>query len=225
MFINNKMASGIYKLGIAAVCVVSVVLELLSGGRNMLPAFLGFSSVLYGIAFVLFCSQGLYILLNKHDLRTSVLVTAKASLIVSTLGSAAIHFYFMFADQLAADSAFSVASVISHIVLPLALLLDWALFDRKGLMKATVILESLILPAAYLIYLFINYGASSKYALSALAPYPFLGYNSASLTDGAITAGCFALLFAAVAAIIFVADRLLGEAEHRRCCRLQRTKI
>lgn len=225
MFINNKTASGIYKLAIAAFCALSVALELLSGGRSIQPAFIGFSPVLYGVAFVLYSSQGLYILLNKHDLRTSVLVTAKASLIVSTLGSAAIYFYFMFASELAAGTALSVASVISHIVLPLALLLDWALFDRKGLMKATVILESLILPAAYLSYLFINYGVSSKYASSALSPYPFLWYNTTSLTDGAIIAGCFALLFAAIAGIIFVADRLLGEAEHRRCCRLQRTKI
>lgn len=219
MFINKKTASAIYKLAVALLCGGAVALDLAGSRLSLSVSYTYFMPILFSVVFIMFLSQGLYVLLNKFDLRTSVFVTCKASLIACSLSSAAVYFYFSFSAQLTSRNSLGIVSILYYFVLPLLLLLDWALFDRKGVMKAAVIPASVGVAAVY--FGFLYYKAQITSYGNTGIPYPFIDYSLLPRDKFIARMICIALTFVLTAAIIYGVDRILGELEHRRCCRLQ----
>jgi hypothetical protein len=105
---------------------------------------------------------------------------------------------------------FTVSNLVLHYVAPVAVVIDWLVFDRKGLLRWVDPLIWLAIPAAFLLYTGLHAPfigpifepEHSRY------PYPFLDVDALGLARVAVNAAVAGACFAVVGYAVFGVDRL-----------------
>ena len=130
----------------------------------------------------------------------------------------AVVFYTMLAGGRDPASNFRVGMVLLHLVLPIMYTADWVLFYEKKKVRITYPLISILLPLAYIVFIYIhaailgfdtsilNYYKSGPYI------YPYFFLNVEKIGVGGVAKWCALLSIGFIAAgyLLLGIDRLLG---------------
>lgn len=121
---------------------------------------------------------------------------------------------------------FTLSNLVLHYVAPIAVVLDWLIFDRKGLLRWHDPLIWLLIPAAFLLYTALHAPfigpifepEHSRY------PYPFLDVDALGLARVAVNAVAIGVCFGIVGYAVFGVDRL-GDRLTRRANRMGSNRV
>ena len=102
-----------------------------------------------------------------------------------------------------------------HFVVPLAVLVEWIVFEPHGKLRAYYPFCWLIVPAAYLGYVFVLVKRGIRFGVHRV-PYFFLDYQGLGWLRVIAYIIMLAVLFLAVGMLMVVTDRLLGRKRTRR---------
>ncbi|MEA5050890.1 MAG: Pr6Pr family membrane protein [Oscillospiraceae bacterium] len=103
-----------------------------------------------------------------------------------------------------------------HYVVPVLVLLDWLLFDRKGWMKPLSPLLWTVFPLAYFALALIAGAARLSDFGGSRYPYPFIDVDARGLPAVLLTAAVLLAFFIALGYGFYFADRALARAARRR---------
>ena len=113
---------------------------------------------------------------------------------------------------------FRVGTILMHVVLPILYIADWILFYEKNKVKLTYPLFALLLPIAYVIFIYIH-AAFYKFDTSILnynqdGPYiyPYFFLNVEKLGIGTVLLWCFLIVvgFLAAGFLMYGLDKLIN---------------
>lgn len=216
MFINSKPASIIFKSVIAVLSCFAFIAQLFVDGSFSAKPLMFFSVMSDLFIFLFYLISVLYLTFNRSDLRTSVACVANGMSMIAIILSGAVYSFVIAPSSSAWRfellSLAGIVSLIMHFILPVLVLFDWALFDRKGRWKLRHVFAFVAPPAAYAAFI---YGLP-LFGGKAFYPYSFMD----PANGGGKLAVSLLLVFGVylAASLIFIAlDRLLGEIAHRRC--------
>lgn len=111
---------------------------------------------------------------------------------------------------------FTLTDTLVHVVTPVLLILDWALFSPKGRFRGWDPLLWAALPYLYLLFAF-GFGAlGGEFSPGKSFPYPFMDITSLGLSGVAIWIAALTVALIVVGYLYVLADRILGHVALRR---------
>lgn len=136
----------------------------------------------------------------------------------------AVIFYTMLAGTREPASNFHVGTILMHLILPSMYFVDWALFYEKGKARITYPLVSLILPFAYVVFIYLHaalFGFDTSiqnFSHTGSYIYPYFFLNVETIGVGGVAKWCAVLLaaFVAVGYLLLGIDRLLYGVRSKR---------
>ncbi len=219
MRIHSTALSFIWKLAIMLLGGSAIALRLgaLTGSLDVVP--FHYFSLLIAIAAVIYwLCDGICLLVKRNDPESSGVLEPSlkyAITMCSGIVLAATHFILRIGPFY--GDGWDYAFVVLHYALPLMMVLDWLLFDRKGLMHAYgpaiwtfPILLYLLVTELLVCGLGLDLGGD--FAISGVGryPYPFLDASAKNPLHVAYLIGMGYLFFTALGYIVFAVDRLLS---------------
>jgi len=198
---NKQAASNIFKLLLVAIITYGLYLSFfkpLSVENDLLPAIAYFtiqSNILVVLALVFF-------LFANHGNRTAAVARGGAMIYILVTG---LVFHFILVPGLPEYFAEGVTfrHHITHTIAPIGFILDWVLFDRKGLMRYSDLKYWIIYPLLYWIFTIIHG------RISGLYPYFFM--DAGAIGFAAVLTWFFALtaFFSILGLIIIRLDNMV----------------
>lgn len=206
MYIQNKLVAAFYKLSLGLISVYGFWMTLASFGAT---AWRLFSTWALMIGAIYFCISALILALSsKREAGDTPCPMLEGMLIVAFLLQAITAIACVVNDEyLPGLSGF--AAVLAYYILPVLTLLDWCLFNKKGLWRAIDPFYWLALPLAYsaMIILTANMLPSST---SLLYPVAFLDYNTHGLWKMLSWLALVGLLILIFGYILILLDAFMG---------------
>jgi hypothetical protein len=102
----------------------------------------------------------------------------------------------------------SPANILVHYVVPLAVIADWLLFDRKGLIRRLDPLFWTFMPLAYLAFSIIR-AQFATFPTGSRYPYFFIDIDTLGLAQVALNCLVIAAAYIALGYLVFLIDRIL----------------
>lgn len=206
MYIQNKLVAAFYKLSLGLISVYGFWMTLAAFGAT---AWRLFSTWALMIGAVYFCISALILALSsKRESGDTPCPMLEGALIVAFLLQAITAIACAINDDyLPGLSGF--AAVLTYYILPVLTLLDWCLFNKKGLWRAIDPFHWLALPLAYsaMIILTANMLPSST---NLLYPVAFLDYNKYGLWETLGWLALGGLLILIFGYILILLDAFMG---------------
>lgn len=217
MRIRSKALSAAWKCGIALCAAIGIALQMQEGWS--LSPFRFYTNQSNLLCLVYFLADAAYQLARKAErapqsLLPAVKGAATMGITVTWLVSA-----FLLGD-FDMGARMRVSILLVHTIVPIAVLLDWLLFDEKGRLTRYAPLIWTIFPLMYFIYAMIasQIGGGIGYGGSRY-PYPFIDADALGIGRVLVNVALLTLFFVALGYAFVLADRLLfraGEALARR---------
>ena len=111
---------------------------------------------------------------------------------------------------------FTLTDTLVHVVTPVLLILDWALFSPKGRFRGWDPVLWAALPYLYLLFAF-GFGAlGGEFSPGKSFPYPFMDVQTLGLSGVAIWIGALTVALIVVGYVFWLIDRVLGQVVLRR---------
>ena len=111
---------------------------------------------------------------------------------------------------------FTLTDTLVHVVTPVLLILDWALFSPKGRFRGWDPLIWAALPYLYLLFAF-GWGAlGGEFSPGRSFPYPFMDIGTLGLSGVALWIVALTVALVAVGYLFLLIDRVLGTVAVRR---------
>ncbi|MDL2220030.1 Pr6Pr family membrane protein, partial [Ruminococcaceae bacterium OttesenSCG-928-O06] len=216
MYINNRMTSLVYKLVLLFVCLVGILMNsgLVSG--TFAPYVLLYYTVLSNLFCFLFYAVSA-IVTWRHIKRTGkfgVIRFAphfKGGVVMAMMLTTLVYFFILADAPFAGASAFSVvANIISHLLVPLMVLADWALFDRKGRFAGGDPVIWMVLPFAYYCIILIAAQLGIRYYGGVSYPYPFLNPDMIQWAAVLVNVFLLTMCYLGLSYVLLAVDKVLG---------------
>lgn len=223
MFINHKIASLVYKAILLVACGVGLY-ACLSGGVFLHT--LSYYTVLSNIlVFVFYFLSVILMLSDRSDLRCSVGGRIKGTVLMA-ITLTFLVFQFLLAPIYIAgnmNAFWALSNVFPHYIVPIMVILDWLLFDRKGKYKASDFLYFTIPPIAYLIFSFIRGAVGPAIYAGSYYPYPFMDIQLFGVTGVVVNIIVISAAYILLSLVFIAIDSLLGKIAHLRNERIRRS--
>lgn len=206
MYIRNKLVTAFYKLSLGLISVYGFWMTLASFGAT---AWRLFSTWALMIGAIYFCISALILALsNKRESGDAPCPMLEGALIVAFLLQAVTAIACAINDEYFPGLSGFVA-VLAYYILPVLTLLDWCLFNKKGLWRAVDPFYWLALPLSYsaMIILTANVLPSST---NLLYPVAFLDYNTYGLWEMLGWLALIGLLILIFGYILILLDAFMG---------------
>lgn len=206
MYIRNKLVSSFYKLSLGLISVYGFWMTLASFGAT---AWRLFSTWALMIGAIYFCISALILALSgKRESGDAPCPMLEGALIVAFLLQAVTAIACAINDEYFPGLSGFVA-VLAYYILPVLTLLDWCLFNKKGLWRAVDPFYWLALPLSYsaMIILTANMLPSST---ALLYPVAFLDYNTYGLWEMLGWLALIGLLILIFGYILILLDAFMG---------------
>jgi hypothetical protein len=126
------------------------------------------------------------------------------------------HFVLCGTPFLVADGHFDLANLFAHYLVPIMVILDLILFDRKGGMRPVDPILYALIPFAYLLYIFVRAKVGGPIVDGQYYPYPFLDISVLGVAAVARNIAMLSLAFFAVAYAGYAVDRIVSRQQKRR---------
>lgn len=206
MYIRNKLVAAFYKLSLGLISVYGFWMTLASFGATTWRLF---STWALMIGAIYFCISALILALSsKRESGDAPCPMLEGALIVAFLLQAVTTIACAINDEYFPGLSGFVA-VLAYYILPVLALLDWCLFNKKGLWRAVDPFYWLALPLSYsaMIILTANMLPSST---ALLYPVAFLDYNTYGLWEMLGWLALIGLLILIFGYILILLDAFMG---------------
>lgn len=225
MYLKNNRLAFWYRFIAAITAVVAIYLNsgIPKGAFNP-SVFLYFtiqSNVLCLIAFLLGalrCAMQRkqpnphYFAARRPYWKGAVVMAITTTLLVYWLILAKVHF----AMESKPDPA---ANLMVHLVVPLLMICDWALFEPKGRFTATDPLKWALVPLGYYGFTLIASALGARYMKGAHYPYFFMDSNILGWSQALLNIALIAVAFVALGYLLYLLDVCLGRLAARQAAR------
>lgn len=197
MYIKNRSASLIYKTCLATIGTLALLTQAGAFAGSIDPHFFFMFTHISNIAVVVYVWAAIAAALKtpnpdpgnppfapkvKHALMLGIMVTC---LVAATMLP---NFGLVFVD-----GKFYWTMLVMHFLVPLGLVADWLLFDKKGIMTKYEPPTWVLFPLAYLAYIVICVECFGVWAQETTRwPYPFLNFDANGVPATLLT--CLGLL-------------------------------
>ena len=216
MYIRNRMASLIYKICIVVACLISLVLNtgLING------TFAPYVLLYYTIASNLFClifyaAASIFTAINIANTgKYGVLRFAphfKGAVVMSMVLT--VVFFFLVWGGSAGEylSGLSlVSNIIAHFVIPLMVMVDWALFDRKGRFFGSDPFIWMVIPFMYYGIVLVAAQMGMQYYGGLSYPYSFIDPSVVRWAPVLVHVFVLTLAYLLVGYLLLGVDRFTG---------------
>ncbi len=205
MYINNYLASKIYKILLMAAVIYGLYLSIFYVPHDLPPGLTLCSFAIQSNILVLLST--LYFLRFTESTRLRSIF--RGTVLLSIL-AAGLIFHLILAPQLPAEPSnqFILANHLTHTISPLGFYLDWLLFDRKGQMQIADLPFWLIYPLLYG-FVFVLQGAFTDYY-----PYFFMDPGAIGYREVLIWLGGLLAVFILIALLILKIDISMEERKN-----------
>ena len=197
MHIHNKVISAVYKLLLIALVVLGIIESFReSASVSPLRYFTMQCNILVGLV-------TLYLLLELRRRGEAYprVRTYFRGLTMLAISIAGIVFRILLAPDY---DHIGFANLVADQIVPIAFVLDWLLFDRKGALRFRDIPVWMIFPLAYVVINLITALHDGFY------PYPFMDVSLHGYGGVAVTVVLMVIAFSALGALYVGIDRLLS---------------
>ena len=173
---KRKISSIILKLVIAISAIVGTILSYNSANEFMSGStvFMYFT-IQSNLLIALVCLIGLCFILTKKEANHIWFIIKLVSTISITLTG--LVFCFVLAPTLGKE-AWNVANVLTHVIVPVAAIIDFFLVGIYAAYKKKDVLFVIIPPLLYAVYAGIGYANNWQFSKDANYPYFFLNWGS-----------------------------------------------
>lgn len=168
---KTKLVSLILKIIITLSSVVGVLLSTLPHNPASLLYFTTQSNIWIGVT----CLAGIVLMIRKAEIK-KWMYSLKLIFTVSITLTGVV--YCVLLAPLLGDAAFSPASVLTHVVVPAASVLDFAVYDYPAGYKKRECLLVTIPPFYYLGFSAVGYALNWEFSTGVNYPYFFLNWGS-----------------------------------------------
>ncbi|MDL2327751.1 Pr6Pr family membrane protein [Ruminococcaceae bacterium OttesenSCG-928-A11] len=216
MAVKNRRASLIYKLVLIVVCLVGLLMNsgLLSRGFSVYRLFYyTLASNLLCLVYYIISAIVTTVELKKNGPAGLVRFTPhfKGAIVMAMLLTGVAYFTLLAEAPLSSSSAFSLtANIIVHFLVPLMVLVDWALFDRKGQFAGADPIIWAVVPLIYYGGVLVAAGLGMKYYGGTAYPYAFLDPYRTGWGPALRNVVLIAALYLVAGYLLFAVDRFLG---------------
>lgn len=232
MYVNNRMVSMVYKVVLAVLSFLGLLMN--TGIIN--GTFRPYMLLYYHNASNIFCL--IFYIIGIVVLATRTRETEygighyrpfaphfKGGVVMAMMLTLLIYIFILaLGNPLAnAGALATISNILLNIVVPLGVLADWILFDKKGVFKPSDPYVWLVVPFAY--YALVLIAAEPhlfniKYYDGARYPYPFINPDIPGLNLGwarvLLHVALLTAAYIAVGYILLGIDRLLGDRAKKR---------
>ena len=149
--------------------------------------------------------------LNKIEGKTKVLTRVRGAVTLMITVTFLIYHFVLIPQATAVGSAFDffgLPNVLAHYVVPIMMILDWLLFEKKNSYRPYDPLLWLIFPIVYFVIILIRgyFGGIIK-MIGSKYPYFFIDVDALGMNQVWINAGFASLFFLLIGYLIFFVDR------------------
>jgi hypothetical protein len=119
------------------------------------------------------------------------------------------HFVLGGTPFLVTDGQFDLANLFAHYLVPIMVILDLMLFDRKGNMRPVDPLLYALIPFFYLLYIFVRAKFGGPIVDGQYYPYAFLDVSASGVANVTRNIAILSLAFLGVAYTGYAIDRIV----------------
>lgn len=212
MYIKSRNFSLIYKLVIAIIGTIALIDQtcILQGYFRI--GFLYKFTNISNLAVVLYMwAQVICILQNKRDACIPPAPVVKHLLTLAISVTCLVAHFMLDNGMVFKDGVFQSTMLAVHYIVPIGFVLDWLLFDKKGLMKFSEPPKWLVFPLVYLGYAFfmvlcvgVSMSDNSRW------PYPFIDVDVKGPETVFITCIILVVVFLVLGYVYVLIDKALA---------------
>lgn len=213
MCIQNRLFSLLYKVVILAACGIGLLLSsgLLAGGLNA-SIFSYYNVLCATLCFVFYLFAAIWSaadLVKRGPAGDTLFANhIKGGIVIGMLSSMLVY-QFLSVETLAQAPSVLGALLINYIV-PILVLLDWALFDRKGRFRGSDPIVWLVVPYLYYTYVLVRAFFGVVYLDGSKYPYFFINADRLSWTQVLINVLILSCVYLLMGYVLYIADSALG---------------
>ncbi|WP_139652090.1 Pr6Pr family membrane protein [Raoultibacter phocaeensis] len=222
MCIKNRYLSCIWKTAIVLIGAWGVLLNLgfPEGPLSLHPLlYYTIQSNLFVIAYFAFaaaaCAREIRFSGSRGTVNYSPAIKGAVSMgIVVTL----LIYWFVLvgADFAMIPNGTAASNLTVHLIVPVMVVADWALFDEKGCIRVADPVRWLALPAYYLVFALVAAQLGAVYRAGARYPYFFIDADLIGWTGVVVNVVLVAAAFLVLGYLVFALDRALGRMPSSR---------
>lgn len=226
MFINNRLTSFIYKICIIVVCFVGLLMNSgIIGGTFAPYVFLYYTILSNLFCLIFYIISAIFTMVNiKNTGKYGVLKFAphfKGGVVMAMVLTMLFYFFILSSGSFENVSFSAVFSnIIVHLIVPIMVIVDWVLFDRKGRFTGSDPIIWTVVPFMYYALVLVAAQLQVQYYGGANYPYYFIDPSDPPYGVGwakvLVTVFLLTLGYVAVGYILLGVDRLLGNQAKKK---------
>lgn len=223
MFVNNRLASLIYKVCIAVVCLVGVLTN-----SGIFSSYFAPPALLYYAVLSNFFCMVFYIVsasVTGSQMRKSgrygvvrFVPHFKGAVVMGMLLNILFFIFIMIYTPFGNTGFFSFFSnILVNIITPLMVLADWAIFDRKGRFSGSDPIIWMVVPFVYYAIILLAAQMNVTYFdATTFYPYRFLDPDRILWAPVLVNLALIVAIYLALGYILMGVDKLLGDYAKRK---------
>lgn len=175
-----------YKIFIVLLALVGVLIQIGIFEDELMIYNLNYYTLLSNILCIVYFIIDIIYILKVKDNKT--FCPPLKSIMTMSITVTMLIVIFLLQGSFPTTGLIGLSFIILHYIVPIMVILDWLLFDKKGLYKVTYPFLNLIVPAVYYIYVIILVNTGYEFSTASKYPYPFLdkyklGYSKVIISD------------------------------------------
>lgn len=178
MYIHSRTASLAWKIALAAICTFNMLQQLGVFGLSLDIKFVYFFTNVSNIAVALYFWCDIAAILRGRDAHEPWAPKFKYMVMLGITVTCLVAHFMLEGGYVFQNGKFQPHMLIAHYIVPIATILDWLLFDKKGHISWTDPLIWPVYPLVYLAYAcFLVLGLGVRCSEDNRWPYPFLNVD------------------------------------------------
>ena len=204
--IKNKYLSLSFKFVIMVSGLIAILIQCGVFDGNYQFSVLRYYTLLSNVFCVIYYMCAIAYALKKSD---TFMPQLKGTLVMCITVTGMVY-HFLLSSIFSMQGTKAISNIILHYSVPIMTLLDWLLFDKKGVYKKYSPFIWIIAPYVYLSYVLIvqQFGITFN---GSKFPYPFLDVDKLGYEQVVLTVIGLTVFFLVLGFIIYAIDHLMGK--------------
>ena len=209
MRIKSKFLSLGFKTIIVVLGLIGVLIQvgIFSGKYNF--NVLKYYTLLSNVACIIYF---IFAIIHGFKSNDTFMPQVKGALVMCITVTGLIY-HFMLSGVFSMDGTLALSNVLLHYFMPIATVLDWLLFDKKGSYKKHSPLLWIVAPYLYIVFIFINVMFGLKFGNNKY-PYPFFDIDKLGFGKVFVTVVILTIFFIALGYVFYFIDKWMAKKRH-----------
>lgn len=214
MYIHSRTASIIYKFALTLIGVAALLYAAGLGDGHFNGSFFCYFTNLSNIAVVAYlCAAAVAALRNGALWPEPWMPKLKHALMLAITVTWLVAHFLLDHGGVFASGTFHWTSLVLHYIVPIGMILDWLLFDRKGTMRAVEPPFWTVFPLCYLVCIMVGvwcFGLNVRPAQHSRWPYDFLDFDHNGVPAVTVTILLLIVGFVVLGYVYMLIDHLMA---------------